>query len=78
MASDQGSHDGEAARRDAGSRRSRWWLLLLLLPYAGLLYPALYDSLRPWVFGFPFFLWYQFLWVFIGVAITFFVYKITD
>jgi hypothetical protein len=41
----------------------RAWLLLLLLPYAGLGFPALYARATPALLGFPFFYWYQFAWV---------------
>lgn len=37
--------------------------LLLALPFAAFLYPPLYDRLEPSVLGFPFFYWYQLLWV---------------
>ena len=76
MDSDQGSQDGEAANQDAERRGSRWWLLLLLLPFIGLLYPPLYSRLEPWLWGIPFFIWYQFLWVFITVAIAALVYRV--
>lgn len=68
----------EAADRGAGPRRSRWWYLILLIPYVGLLYVPFYNSLKPWVVGFPYFLWYQFLFVFVGVACTAFVYWIYE
>jgi Protein of unknown function (DUF3311) len=48
----------------------------LLLPYIALLYPAYYARLEPELWGMPFFIWYQFLWVFITVAITALVYKV--
>ena len=76
MSSEQGSQNGEAANQDAQGRWSRWWLLLLLLPYIGLLYPPLYSRLEPEVWGIPFFIWYQFLWVIITVIITFLVYRV--
>ncbi len=37
--------------------------LLLLLPFAGLLWVPFYDRLAPALFGFPFFYWYQLAWV---------------
>jgi len=37
--------------------------LLLLLPFAALLYPPFYNRLEPAFFGFPFFYAYQLLWV---------------
>ncbi len=76
MSSEQGSQNGEAANQEGQGRWSRWWLLLLLLPYIGLLYPPLYSRLEPEVWGIPFFIWYQFLWVIITVVITFLVYRV--
>ncbi|GCE83436.1 hypothetical protein MSKU9_1577 [Komagataeibacter diospyri] len=37
--------------------------ILLLLPFAGLLWVPLYNRHDPVLFGFPFFYWYQFAWV---------------
>ncbi len=76
MSSEQGSQHGEAANQDAQGSRSRWWLLLLLLPYVGLLYPPIYSRLDPELWGIPFFIWYQFLWVLITVVITAVVYRV--
>jgi hypothetical protein len=56
-------------------RRTRAWYLLLLLPFAGLLYPPLYAKDAPELWGFPFFYWYQFLWVPITAGLTWFVYR---
>ena len=78
MDSEQGSQGGEAEDRNAERGWSRWWLLLLLLPYLGLLYPPIYSRIEPELWGIPFFLWYQFLWVLITVAITGFVYKVRN
>ena len=55
-------------------QRGRGWLLLLLLPFAGLLYPPLYNRVDPQIFGFPFFYWYQLLWVFLTTALLGLVY----
>ena len=57
-------------------RRGSWALILLLIPFIALLYPPWYSSLEPRVGGVPFFIWYQFLWVLIGSAITAAVYRI--
>jgi len=56
---------------------SRAWYLLLLLPFAGLLYPPLYAVEDPQLFGFPFFYWYQFAWVPVAAALTWLVYRKT-
>ena len=47
----------------------RLWKLLLLLPYVGLCFPQLYTRATPALIGFPFFYWYQFLWVILTSAI---------
>jgi Protein of unknown function (DUF3311) len=75
MDSDQDSRSGEAESQDDEPTGSNWWPLLLLLPYIGLLYPPLYARLEPELWGFPFFIWYQFLWIFITVGITAIVYR---
>ena len=56
---------------------SRWWYLLLLIPIVGLLWTPIYAKPDPELFGFPFFYWYQFAWVPLSVAITYFVYTRT-
>ena len=56
-------------------RTSKWWLLPLVLPYAGLLFPQIYVRQTPVLFGFPFFYWYQFLWVILTSAILGMVYR---
>ncbi len=55
----------------------RRWYLLLALPFLGLLYPPLYATEDPDLFGFPFFYWYQFAWVPLTAGITYFVYRKT-
>jgi uncharacterized membrane protein YhaH (DUF805 family) len=56
---------------------SRWWYLLLLVPFIGLLVPPIYAHDDPELFGFPFFYWYQFAWVPASVLITYLVYVLT-
>ena len=51
--------------------------ILLLLPCALALVAPFYNSVEPRLFGFPFFYWYQFLWVFITMLLTEFVYRRT-
>jgi len=53
---------------------SRKWLLLLAVPFLALLCTPLYSRLTPAIFGFPFFYWYQFLWIPLSATITFLVY----
>jgi hypothetical protein len=42
--------------------------VLLLAPFAGLLYPPAYAHVAPRLSGIPFFIWYQFAWL-IGVTV---------
>ncbi len=50
--------------------------LLLLLPFVGLLWVPFFnrDDL-PSLFGFPFFYWYQLLWVFLTALFLGIVYR---
>ncbi len=61
-----------------GSRRS--WVLLLLLapPFVGMLWVPFYNSVEPRLGGVPYFYWYQFLWIFIGAALTGVAYLLTE
>lgn len=70
--------DEDAARRaDPGGADPRWrpsptkiGVGVLLL--AGIVAPLLvstYDRVEPRLFGFPFFYWYQLLWVFLAAAV---------
>jgi Protein of unknown function (DUF3311) len=44
--------------------------VLLALPIVGLLWVPSYARVEPSLQGFPFFIWYQFLWVFLCAACT--------
>jgi len=44
--------------------------VLLMVPIVGLLWVGSYARVEPIVAGFPFFIWYQFLWVFLCSACT--------
>jgi hypothetical protein len=44
--------------------------VLLAIPIVGLLWVQSYASVEPTLAGFPFFIWYQFLWVFLCAACT--------
>ena len=48
---------------NASTDRKTGWKLLLIFPYLGLCFPAIYARATPTLFGFPFFYWYQFAWV---------------
>jgi hypothetical protein len=63
------------APKPAQPKRNRGWLALLLLPYLGLLFPGMYARATPALLGFPFFYWYQFVWVILASALMFVVYR---
>jgi hypothetical protein len=43
---------------------------LLLMPFVALLWVSSYAKTEPRLLGFPFFFWYQLLWVFLSSAMT--------
>jgi hypothetical protein len=59
-----------------GSGRGAWARVLLIIPFIALLFPTLYAHTEPRLSGIPFFIWYQFLWVILGVIITGIVYAL--
>jgi hypothetical protein len=52
------------------------WNLVLLIPFIVLLTP-IYNRESPTLFGMPFFYWFQFLVILLGVACTITVYRMT-
>jgi hypothetical protein len=67
--------NGHDPKRRAGAS---WLWLLLLIPYIGLLWVPFYNHVEPKLFGFPFFYWYQLLWVPISAVLTWIVYQGLD
>ena len=57
---------------------SSWLWLLLLIPYIGLLWVPFYNHVEPRLLGFPFFYWYQLMWVPISALLTWLVYRGLD
>ncbi len=66
------ANGGEPERNGGGKI-----LLLLLIPML-VLYVPLYNSIEPELFGFPFFYWFQLLWIFVSMGVTAFVYYGTE
>ena len=60
---------------DNAPKRSTPLVWLLLLPYIALLWLPFYNFKEPSVAGFPFFYWYQFLWVPLTSLIIYAVYR---
>jgi hypothetical protein len=48
--------------------------VLLAIPVLALLFVPLYAKRGPALWGFPFFYWYQLLWVFLAAGFTFTAY----
>jgi Na+-driven multidrug efflux pump len=59
----------------ANPKKNKWIWVLLLLPYLGLCFPALYARNTPTLMGFPFFYWYQLAWVVLASALLGLVYR---
>jgi hypothetical protein len=55
----------------------RRWYWLLLVPFVATLFPPFYAHAAPALFGFPFFYWYQILWIVISALIVWVVYQTT-
>lgn len=50
--------------------------ILLAIPLVGLLWVGSYARKEPVLAGFPFFIWYQFLWVFLCSGLTYAAYRV--
>lgn len=50
--------------------------VLLVIPMIALAWVGSYARTDPKLWGFPFFIWYQFLWVFLCSAMTFTAYRL--
>jgi hypothetical protein len=76
MQKPSGSGDDMDDRRDEKPRRRRFRPihLLLLIPYAAMLWVPSYNRIAPSFAGIPFFYWYQMAWIILGVAVLLPVY----
>lgn len=52
--------------------------ILLAIPIAALLWVDSYAKIEPTFAGFPFFIWYQFVWVFVCAACTWGGYRLVQ
>jgi len=50
--------------------KRRVWYWLLSLPFVATLYPPFYARRDPVIFNFPFFYWYQLLWVVLAALVV--------
>jgi hypothetical protein len=60
--------------KPARKRGFRLIYLLLLLPYAAILWIPSYNHVEPALAGIPFFYWYQLLWIPLGALILLPIY----
>src|SRR5688572_1641192 len=51
--------------------------VLLMIPIVALMWVPSYARTEPELLGFPFFFWYQFLWVFLCSGLTYAAYRLT-
>jgi hypothetical protein len=76
-------HHSEAQLSNPHSRPLPTWVrvataLLLIVPVAALLLVPTYTKARPTLWGFPFFYWYQLLWMFIEAAMVYSAYLLIN
>ncbi len=63
------------ARDDTGSTQSSVVVaVMVIVPLVAMMWVPSYNKREPELFGFPFFYWYQLMWVFITGALTFIAY----
>lgn len=56
-------------------RGASWLRVLLIIPFVATLWVPFYNYPLPTLFGFPFFYWYQLVWVPIGSVLILIVYR---
>ncbi len=57
--------------------KRRVWYWLLLVPFIATLWPPFYARHDPVIAGFPFFYWYQLVWVVVAAVIVWIVLAAT-
>jgi hypothetical protein len=70
----------DSGPRPAADPSKRWMFvaaaILLAIPLVALMWVSSYAKETPRIGGFPFFFWYQFLWVFICSAMTYAAHRL--
>lgn len=61
--------------KTATSKKTPLIWTLLAIPYLALCFPQVYARSTPELLGFPFFYWYQFLWVVLTSGLLWVVYR---
>jgi uncharacterized membrane protein len=57
-------------------KRAGLIFLLLLMPYAAMLWVPSYNRAAPQIAGIPFFYWYQLLWIPLGSLLLWLAYRL--
>jgi membrane protein implicated in regulation of membrane protease activity len=57
-------------------KRAGLIFLLLLMPYATMLWVPSYNRAAPQIAGIPFFYWYQLLWIPLGSLLLWLAYRL--
>ena len=57
--------------------KRRAWYWLLLIPFVATLWLPFYAHAEPRIGGFPFFYWYQLLWVVLAAVVVWIVLLLT-
>ena len=68
---------GSTPRRTRAHEKNEGLYWLFVIPLIATLFPMIYNTNSPELFGIPFFYWYQMLWVPITVILTVIVYLAT-
>ncbi|MDQ2802115.1 MAG: DUF3311 domain-containing protein [Pseudomonadota bacterium] len=56
--------------------RWHWSRILLVIPFVAMLWVPLYNRIEPKLWSFPFFYWYQLLWILLTVVVVYAVYLV--
>jgi hypothetical protein len=65
----------EPEREPDPAPRATFWRILLVLPFVATLWVPFFNFRNPEIFGFPFFYWYQLVWVIVSAAIIWIVWR---
>jgi hypothetical protein len=58
-------------------RKTRLWIVLLAVPFVGMLWVPFYNRRYPELVGIPYFYWYQLGWIAVSAVLTAIVYFAT-
>ena len=56
--------------------RVSFWRILLVVPFLATLWVPFFNHAKPEIAGFPFFYWYQLLWVVLSAILIWIVWRV--